>query len=101
MIRLEKVKKDQNRGKKNCKSILKIELYTILNIAFIIITLLVYMITSGMIDISLRSSLKLLNIKDYVLIYILIFALTYLISVRFGRFIFKESAIKTYNEEEE
>ena len=88
-------------SKKNCKSILKIELYTILNIAFIIITLLVYMITSGMIDISLRSSLKLLNIKDYVLIYILIFALTYLISVRFGRFIFKESAIKTYNEEEE
>lgn len=88
-------------SKKNCKSILKIELYTILNIAFIIITLLVYMIVNGMIDISLRSSLKLLNINDYVLIYILIFALTYLISVRFGRFIFKESAIKTYNEEEE
>lgn len=88
-------------SKKNCKSILKIELYTILNIAFIILTLLVYMIVNGMIDISLRSSLKLLNIKDYVLIYILIFALTYLISVRFGRFIFKESAIKTYNEEEE
>lgn len=88
-------------SKKNCKSILKIELYTILNIAFIVIIFLVYMITSGMIDISLRSSLKLLNIKDYVLIYILIFALTYLISVRFGRFIFKESAIKTYNEEEE
>ena len=88
-------------SKKNCKSILKIELYTILNIAFIIITFLVYMIINGMIDISLRSSLKLLNIKDYVLIYILIFALTYLISVRFGRFIFKESAIKTYNEEEE
>ena len=88
-------------SKKNCKSILKIELYTILNIAFIIIAFLVYMITRGMIDISLRSSLKLLNIKDYVLIYILIFALTYLISVRFGRFIFKESAIKTYNEEEE
>lgn len=88
-------------SKKNCKSILKIELYTILNIAFIILTLLVYMIVNGMIDISLRSSLKLLNIKDYVLIYILIFALTYLISVRFARFIFKESAIKTYNEEEE
>ena len=88
-------------SKKNCKSILKIELYTILNIAFIIIAFLVYMIVNGMIDISLRSSLKLLNIKDYVLIYILIFALTYLISVRFGRFIFKESAIKTYNEEEE
>ena len=88
-------------SKKNCKSILKIELYTILKIAFIILTLLVYMIVNGMIDISLRSSLKLLNIKDYVLIYILIFALTYLISVRFGRFIFKESAIKTYNEEEE
>lgn len=88
-------------SKKNCKSILKIELYTILNIAFIILTLLVYMIVNGTIDISLRSSLKLLNIKDYVLIYILIFALTYLISVRFGRFIFKESAIKTYNEEEE
>lgn len=88
-------------SKKNCKSILKIELYTILNIAFIIIIFLVYMIVNGIIDISLRSSLKLLNIKDYVLIYILIFALTYLISVRFGRFIFKESAIKTYNEEEE
>ena len=88
-------------SKKNCKSILKIELYTILNIAFIVIIFLVYMIVNGMIDISLRSSLKLLNIKDYVLIYILIFALTYLISVRFGRFIFKESAIKTYNEEEE
>lgn len=88
-------------SKKNCKSILKIELYTILNIAFIIIIGLIYMITNNIIDISLKSSLKLLNIKEYILIYILIFALTYLISVRFGRFIFKESAIKTYNEEEE
>ena len=50
---------------------------------------------------ALDKYIKLLNIKDYVLIYILIFTLTYLISVRFGRFIFKESAIKTYNEEEE
>ncbi|MDO4376278.1 MAG: ABC transporter ATP-binding protein [bacterium] len=88
-------------SKKNCKSILKIELYTILNIAFIIIIGLIYMIINGMIDISLKNSLKLLNLREYVLIYILIFALTYLISVRFGRFIFKESAIKTYNEEEE
>lgn len=88
-------------SKKNCKSILKIELYTILNIAFLITIALVYSITNGLIGISLKSSLKLLNIKEYVLIYILIFALTYIISVRFGRFIFKESAIKTYNEEEE
>lgn len=88
-------------SKKNCKSILKIELYTILNIAFLIIMGLVYMIIKGIINVSLKSSLQLLNLKEYVLIYVLIFGLTYLISVRFGRFIFKESAIKTYNEEEE
>lgn len=88
-------------SKKNCKSILKIELYTILNIAFVIIIGLIYMIVNGVIDVSLKTSLKLLNLREYILIYILIFALTYLISVRFGRFIFKDSAIKTYNEEEE
>lgn len=88
-------------SKKNCKSILKIELYTILNIAFLIIMSLVYMIIKGIIVASLKNSLQLLNLREYVLIYALIFVLTYLISIRFGRFIFKESAIKTYNEEEE
>ena len=88
-------------SKKNCKGILKIELYTILNIAFLIIMGLVYMIIKGIINASLKNSLQLLNLREYVLIYALIFVLTYLISIRFGRFIFKESAIKTYNEEEE
>ena len=47
----------------------------------------------------LKDLLRFMSVKDYVLIYLLVFLMTYLISVRFAKYLFKQSAMKTYNEE--
>ena len=47
----------------------------------------------------LKDLLRFMSVKDYVLIYLLVFLMTYLISVRFAKYLFKQSAMKTYSEE--
>ena len=88
-------------NKKICKKILRIELFTVLNIAAILTLTFILLDTHKIIDIPLASTLKYLSLKNYITIYVLIVLLTYIISVRFSKYIFKQSAMKTYNEEEE
>jgi hypothetical protein len=40
-----------------------------------------------------------MNAKEYILIYLAIVVMTYLISIKFAKSLFKNSAMKTYNEE--
>lgn len=88
-------------NKKICKKILRIELFTVLNIAAILTLTFILLGTHKIIDIPLASTLKYLSLKNYITIYVLIVLLAYIISVRFSKYIFKQSAMKTYNEEEE
>lgn len=87
--------------KKVSKQILEIELFTILNISFLIILLLTYLINTNILEFeNLKKLFSFMEIKDYLLVYLIIFVMTYLISQRFARYIFKKSAIKTLNEEQ-
>ena len=40
-----------------------------------------------------------LKIKDYVILYVVLMAMSYIISLKYARKLFKDSSIKTYNEE--
>lgn len=87
--------------KKVSKQILEIELFTILNISFLIILILTYLINTNILKFeNLKKLFSFMEIKDYLLVYLIIFVMTYLISQRFARYIFKKSAIKTLNEEQ-
>ena len=82
------------------KNLLRKELYTILNVAFVLIMIVICLINNDIIVSSdLKDLLRFMSVKDYVLIYLLVFLMTYLISVRFAKYLFKQSAMKTYNEE--
>ena len=87
--------------KKVSKQILEIELFTILNISFLIILLLTYLINTNILEFeNLKKLFSFMELKDYLVVYLIIFVMTYLISQRFARYIFKKSAIKTLNEEQ-
>ena len=88
-------------SKKLSKNLLFMELFTIFNIAFIMVITLVILIEKDVILFSgLKETLSFMKISDYVLMYLLILFMTYLIQVRFTKYLFKQSAITTFNKEE-
>ena len=87
-------------SKKLSKNLLFMELFTIFNIAFIMVITLVILIEKDVILFSgLKETLSFMKISDYVLMYLLILFMTYLIQVRFTKYLFKQSAITTFNKE--
>ena len=87
-------------SKKLSKHLLFMELFTIFNIAFIMVITLVILIEKDVILFSgLKETLSFMKISDYVLMYLLILFMTYLIQVRFTKYLFKQSAITTFNKE--
>ncbi len=87
-------------SKKLSKNLLFMELFTIFNIAFIMVVTLVILIEKDVILFSgLKETLSFMKISDYVLMYLLILFMTYLIQVRFTKYLFKQSAITTFNKE--
>lgn len=87
-------------SKKLSKNLLFMELFTIFNIAFITVITLVILIEKDVILFSgLKETLSFMKISDYVLMYLLILFMTYLIQVRFTKYLFKQSAITTFNKE--
>jgi putative ABC transport system permease protein len=87
-------------SKKLSKNLLFMELFTIFNIAFIMVITLVVLIEKDVILFSgLKEMLSFMKISDYALVYLLILFMTYLIQVRFTKYLFKQSAITTFNKE--
>lgn len=87
-------------NKKVAKRLLEIELYTIANIAYGVMLLIVVLINKSVIKMAdLKNMLSFMKINDYLLIYIIVMAMTYLIASKFSTQLFKKSAMKTYNEE--
>ena len=87
-------------SKKLSKNLLFMELFTIFNIAFIMVITLVILIEKDVILFSgLKEMLSFMKISDYALMYLLILFMTYLIQVRFTKYLFKQSAITTFNKE--
>ena len=85
---------------KNSRRILENELFIVLNIACIIVAALIILINKDIIHLKpVKEILSFVGYQTYILIYIVLFIMTYLISLKFAGNIFKKSAMKTINEE--
>ena len=82
------------------KKILDVELFMDATIGYLALLLLVMFVNKGIIKIGMLSSiLEYLNFDHYILLYFILIFVSYLLSTRFAKKIFKKSAIVTYKEE--
>ena len=85
---------------KNVKRILDIELFTKATISYGALLLFIYSIKNNIISLEYISKLiNYLGLREYVFIYIVLIIISRLISIKFARKLFKNTAINTYNEE--
>ena len=86
--------------RKKCKQLLIIELLVVENLAFIISLSVVVLQAKHLINLGfIQTIVDYLKIKDYVILYVVLMAMSYIISLKYARKLFKDSSIKTYNEE--
>ena len=86
--------------RKICKQLLIIELLVVENLAFIISLSVVVLQAKHLINLGfIQTIVDYLKIKDYVILYVVLMAMSYIISLKYARKLFKDSSIKTYNEE--
>lgn len=82
------------------KNLLDIELNTITNIAYLIFISLIILVNTGILKLSYIQDLSTyLGLKEYIIIYLILFIMSYLTSTRYASKLFKKSAISTYREE--
>lgn len=82
------------------KQLLIIELLTVANIAFILFVLLAYLNSIKVFEISFINTVnEYFMFKDYILLYIIITCMSILISCKYAKKLFKDSAMNTYREE--
>ena len=85
---------------KNVKRILDIELFINSSIAYITMMVLIYLVKINVINFEYVSKLtNYLELREYVLMYVILVVMSQLISRRFSKKLFKNTAINTYNEE--
>ena len=86
--------------KKVLKDLINIELFLIYHIAFILILALCLLVKNNIIvNNNLYDMVKYLGVKDYIIVYVVCFVMSILISFRYSRKLFNSSAMKTYREE--
>ena len=86
--------------RKNAKQLLKMELITVLNIAYILVILSGILIQNEVISQELVSELlSYIQMKDYILLYVVLMFLSLQIANRYARQLFKKSVMNTYREE--
>ena len=82
------------------KQLLTIELLVASTLSYIIVILTAYLFKNSNSNIAFINSInKYLNIKDYILLFIIIFLMSYVISKKYARKLFKNSAMNTIREE--
>ena len=86
--------------KKVLKDLINIELFLIYHIAFILILALCLLVKNNIIvNNNLYDMVKYLGINDYIIVYVVCFVMSIIISFRYSRKLFNSSAMKTYREE--
>jgi hypothetical protein len=86
--------------RKTCKSLLQIELLNDEVIAYFIFLIIIKLCKIKVININtINEIIKYLNVKDYIVLFIILIVMSYLISARYSRSLFKRSALETYREE--
>jgi len=85
---------------KHIKRILDIELFSDATLAYIVYMVLTLLVKYHYLNIKFISNIiEYLNIRDYILMYIILVFMSYLISTRYAAKIFKKSAMVSYREE--
>ena len=87
--------------RKNAKALLRIELFTVMNIAYFIVFGIIELIKNNIItNITLQSLVTYLTLKDFIITYLILFVISMIISNRYSKKLFKKSAMNTYRDEE-
>lgn len=82
------------------KRLLQIELLNVTNIVYLVFLVISLFIRNDIIvSESIKNMLFYINLKEYVIVYLILSLMSYLTSSRYSRKIFKRSVITTYNEE--
>lgn len=85
---------------KSVKRILDIELFTNFSLSYLTILIFIFLVNKNIIGFEYVAKLTgYLETKEYVLMYVILAVMSLLISRRFSRKLFKNTAINTYNEE--
>lgn len=85
---------------KNVRRILDIELFINATLSYIVLLLFIYGVNLNVINLSYIARLsEFLSFKEYALMYVILIAISRLISIKFAKKLFKNTAINTYNEE--
>lgn len=85
---------------KNVRRILDIELFINSTLSYMILLLFIYLVNLNIISLEHIAKLSVfLSEKEYILMYIILIAISRLIQLKFARKLFKNTAINTYNEE--
>ncbi len=86
--------------RKNAKQLLRIELITVLHIAYGLVLGGCYLLQKGILKQAfLQDLIRYLNIKDYGILYMVLIFISLLISNRYARQLFQKSVMNTYKEE--
>jgi hypothetical protein len=86
-------------AKKPIRRIMDIELFVIVNLAYLIFIGIVIVVQQGLIPVDYIIELtQYMMIKDYVILYAILVLMSYLISGRFVRKMFKKTAIGSFRE---
>jgi len=87
--------------RKNAKSLLRIELLTVMNMAYLGVLGIISLIKNNIIvNEYLQSMITYLTLKDYVITYLVLFIIAILISNTYSKKLFKKSAMHTHRDEE-
>ncbi|MEG2012595.1 MAG: ABC transporter ATP-binding protein/permease [Anaerovoracaceae bacterium] len=86
--------------KENCKSLLRVELFVVFTIAFLICIGGIGLMSVGIIDLpSVFAVVSFLHIYDYFILYGILLLISMLISNRFSKQLFKKTAMNAHKEE--
>ncbi len=86
--------------KGNCSSLLKVELFTVFNIAFFLWLAVLGLVKSGAVRVSaLQNLIGYLSAGDLVLLYAVLCLMSILLAARYARQLFKKTAMNAYKEE--
>ena len=82
------------------KNLLVFELFIVSNLAYFAVIVMIFLQFKNVISFNfINEILEYLKFKDYIILYIILMTMSYLISTRYAKKIFKKSTMKTYNEE--
>lgn len=87
--------------KRGIRRILDVELFTILNIAYALFLTLILLVNYDVLQVAyLKTLIEYMSAADYAILYGVLLVMSYLISGKFARKLFKKTAMGSYREEE-